>query len=250
MDRGYEGYNLMAHFQEKEQLFLIRIRDGNKSIKEGFDLPQAPCFDLPFQLKLCRKQTNEMKRLYREFPNDYHFLAHTHTFDFLETSLRKHQPIQWYELKFRMVRLEISPGQYETLLTNTDYSIEELKNLYASRWGIETSFRDLKYSVGLVNFHAKKKEGLLQEIYARFINFNFTKWVTSQIVIQKARKKGAYKICFSDAAYACRLFWNGVLTSSYLETYLARHLSIIRPNRKYRRRIRAQTVVSFIYRVP
>ena len=72
-----------------------------------------------------------------------------------------------------MVRLEVEEGKYETLVTNTDYSVQELKNLYASRWGIETSFRDLKYSVGLVNFHAKKKEGILQEIFARFTNFNF-----------------------------------------------------------------------------
>ncbi|EHD53121.1 isopentenyl pyrophosphate isomerase [Streptococcus pneumoniae GA16531] len=56
-----------------------------------------------------------------------------------------------------MVRLEVEEGKYETLVTNTDYSVQELKNLYASRWGIETSFRDLKYSIGLVNFHAKKK---------------------------------------------------------------------------------------------
>ncbi|MCO8241010.1 transposase, partial [Streptococcus suis] len=42
---------------------------------------------------------------------------------------------------------------------------EKLKDLYAYRWGIETSFRDLKYSIGLTHFHAKKKEGILQEIY-------------------------------------------------------------------------------------
>ncbi|WP_447558201.1 transposase [Streptococcus suis] len=40
---------------------------------------------------------------------------------------------------------------------------KKLKELYAYRWGIETSFRDLKYSIGLTHFHAKKKEGILQE---------------------------------------------------------------------------------------
>lgn len=55
-----------------------------------------------------------------------------------------------------MVRLEIQPGCYETLVTNTDDSVKKLKDLYASRWGIETRFRDLKYSVGLTHFHAKK----------------------------------------------------------------------------------------------
>ncbi len=32
-----------------------------------------------------------------------------------------------------MVRLEVEEGKYETLVTNTDYSVQELKNLYASR---------------------------------------------------------------------------------------------------------------------
>ena len=32
------------------------------------------------------------------------------------------------------------------------------------RWGIETSFRSLKYSVGLIHLHAKKPDLVLQEI--------------------------------------------------------------------------------------
>ena len=31
MDRGYESYNLMAHFQEKGWLYVIRIREGKQS---------------------------------------------------------------------------------------------------------------------------------------------------------------------------------------------------------------------------
>ncbi|NOJ73972.1 transposase [Paenibacillus alvei] len=37
------------------------------------------------------------------------------------------------------------------------------------RWGIETSFRALKYIVGLTNFHAKKRESITQKIFARMI---------------------------------------------------------------------------------
>ena len=55
----------------------------------------------------------------------------------------------------------------------------------------------------------KKKEGILQEIFARFTNFNFCRWVTSQVAIDSSHKKQRYKVCFSDAAYACRLFFNG-----------------------------------------
>lgn len=250
MDRGYESYNLMAHFQEKGWLYLIRIREGKQSMRASFNLPDTPCFDEHFSLKLSRKQTKQFKELYCNFPNDYHFIPHTSAFDFLPEKCRKHDPVTLYELPFRMVRLEVEEGKYETLVTNIEDSIEQLKNLYASRWGIETSFRDLKYSIGLVNFHAKKKEGILQEIFARFTNFNFCRWVTSQVVIDKGRKKQRYKVCFSDAAYACRLLLNGFLSSLHVKNYLKQHLSIIRPNRKYPRRLKTQSVVDFIYRVP
>lgn len=51
------------------------------------------------------------------------------------------------------------------------------------------------------------------------------------------------------AAYACRLFFNCSLSSLQLKNYLKKQLSIIRPNRKYPRKIKAQSVVDFIYRV-
>ncbi|MFX3774582.1 transposase, partial [Streptococcus suis] len=89
--------------------------------------------------------TNEMKQQYQNFPNNYRCLPNHTSFDFLPSSIRKSNPVQFYELHFRMLRLEIKPGFFETLLTNTDYSPEKLKELYAYRWGIETSFRDLNY---------------------------------------------------------------------------------------------------------
>ncbi len=91
--------------------------------------------------------------------------------------------------------------------------------------------------------------GILQEIYARFINFNVCKWLTSHVAIKTSKLKQTYKICFSDAVYACRKFLRDKLTSSQLETYIAKHLSIIRPNRTFRRKIRSQLTVSFTYRV-
>lgn len=255
MDRGFEAYNVMAHCQEKGYFFLIRIRDGKQSIKAGLKLPDTDCFDQNIELNLCRRQTKTMKQLYKEEPNSYRFLPATTRFDFLPKSARKADPIAFYELKFRIIRLEISPGNYETLVTNTDYDVETLKNLYASRWSIETSFRDLKYSVGLTHFHAKKKEGILQEIFARATHFNFTKWLATSIPIKKGNRKGKrkrkykYKICFSAATYACRKFFKGLITSSKLTAYLEHCLSPVRPNRTYKRNIRSQSASTFIYRV-
>ena len=240
----------MAHCQEKNWLYLMRIKDGKVGIKSGFHLPETACFDQAYHLKLCRKQTKEWKERYANFPNEYRYLSHSSPFDYLPANWRKEKPTQVYDLHFRMVRLEITPDHYETLLTNTTYPPEQLKSLYARRWGIETSFRDLKYSIGLVHFHAKKKEGILQELFAKLINYNFCRWLSSTIAIKQSRGKHNYKICFSDAAYGCRQFFRGMLSSFRLETFLKQHLSIIRPNRSFERRLRAQFPVSFTYRVP
>ena len=95
-------------------------------------------------------------------------------------------------MNFRIVRFPISEDIYETVVTNLDedrYPAIEIKKLYASRWGIETSFRDLKYTVGLLNFHSKKVMCILQEIYAHMIMYNFAEMITSHVAIEKKAKK-------------------------------------------------------------
>ncbi|MFX4008377.1 IS4 family transposase, partial [Streptococcus suis] len=82
-----------------------------------------------------------------------------------------------------------------------------------------------------------------QEIYARFINFNFCKWLTSHDTIKTSKLKQTYKICFSEAVYACRKFLRNKLTSFQLETYIAKLLSIIRPTRTFQRKIKSKAPV-------
>ena len=61
--------------------------------------------------------------------------------------------------------------------------------LYALRWGIETSFRDLKYTIGMLDFHSKKVMCIQQEIYAHLIMYNFAEMITSHVVIEKKQRK-------------------------------------------------------------
>ena len=70
-------------------------------------------------------------------------------------------------MEFRALRFPISEDSYECIITNlpsAEFNAEEIKKLYAMRWGIETSFRELKYAVGLTSFHSKKREYIIQEI--------------------------------------------------------------------------------------
>lgn len=79
------------------------------------------------------------------------------TFDFLPSKNKKSEPTVIYKLPVQIVRFKISDDSYEVIATNLSEDLffsDDLKMLYSMRWGIETSFRDLKYTVGLRYFHA------------------------------------------------------------------------------------------------
>lgn len=250
-DRGYESYNNMAHIGEKGWFFLIRVKDGKSGIKSGFDLPDEACFDIDIQLKLTRKQTKETKILFKD-KNHYKFIPHNINFDYLPAHCKKNDPLSFYDMNFRMVRFQITQDTYETVLTNLatdEYPSYKLKDLYASRWGIETSFRDLKYTVGMLNFHTKKTACIKQEIYSHLIMYNFAQTVTLQVSIHKKQRKYTYKANFSIAVHMCRLYFHGKTTLSVLETIIAKNLIPIRPNRHRERNIKAKDFHGFLYRV-
>lgn len=252
-DRGYESFNDMAHVQEKGWFFLIRIKDSNScSMKAGFDLPEEDEFDISVELNLTRKQTYAMKELLKD-RNHFRFVPQTSRFDFLPAKSRKKDPDVFYLLKFRIVRLKITDEFYEMVLTNLDpdkYPPDRLKELYNSRWGIETSFRSLKYTVGLLHFHSKKVMCIKQEIYAKMIMYNFTEMVTSHVIIRSRKRKYIYKANFTIATHMCRLFFRGNATSPEVEAMIARNTIPIRPGRARPRFMKnTRTYICFCYRV-
>ena len=252
-DRGYEGYNLLAHIQEKGWKFLIRVKDIHTvgGFAAGLILPDDGEFDSFIDLSLTTKASKDIKELCKD-RNRYRYIPSTCTFDFLPKKNRKHQPTVFYQLPFRIVRFKITDDSYETVVTNLDrcnFPADELKKLYNMRWGIETSFRDLKYTVGLLHFHAKKVEYIYQEVFARLIMYNFTELITSPVIIRKADCKYAYKANFSVAVHVCRQFFLGNVSPPDVEALIRRHVSPIRPGRSRSRKMTVKHAVSFIYRV-
>ena len=137
-------------------------------------------FDKSLTITLTRKQTKEVKAV----PGQYHFLPSNVNFDFLDLYFH-----QFYEIKFRVVRFPVSDNTFECVVTNLpseDFALEDIKKLYGMRWGIETSFRELKYSIGLTNFHSKKADYIKQEIWARLILYNFCEAIISHTVIKQS----------------------------------------------------------------
>ena len=254
MDRGYEAYNNMAHIQEKGWFYLIRVKDFGQhktGILHGLDLPDTAEFDEYIDLNLTRKQTNEMKKLFQK-KNEYRKIAHNKTFDYLPSKSRKSDATVLYHLPFRIVRFPISDNSYEVVVTNldaTEFPPDSLKKLYGMRWGIETSFRDLKYTIGLLHFHSKKVEYILQEIFASLIMYNFSELITSHVVIEKGTRKYEYKVNFSVAVHICREFLLKVNIPPDIESLIARYITPIRPGRSRPREMKVKQAISFMYRV-
>lgn len=246
-DRGYECYNNMAHVQEIGQKFLTRLKDiKSNGILSRFDLPDGE-FDISFDLNLTRKQTNQVKS--NPF---YQYLPHNVNFDFLPSSSKRSEPVIFYTLHLRFVRIQVTEDLFEVLVTNldeTDFPSSVLKQLYAMRWGIETSFRKLKYTVGLSALLSKKPEHILQEIFARLTLYNFSELVTSHMVMRKKKRKHIYKINFSVAVYACRNFLLGRYAPKAVEAVISKHILPFRPNLSKPRNLRSIPPASFSYRV-
>lgn len=246
-DRGYESYNLFAHAQEKGWNYLTRVKDVNsRGMLCSFDLPDKPTFDVDIDLLLSKKQNKAL----RAKPN-YKFLNIAVNFDYADLSDNL-----FYEMSLRIVRFEIAAGSYECIITNLDrskFTVSEIKNLYNMRWGIETSFRQLKYSVGLNNFHSKKTKCIIQEIFARIIMYNFTEMLVSKVIIsiKNINCKYAYKVNFTIAVFVCRQLFPPVNLSRppNVEEIIAQHTCPVRPGRKFPRKVKTKSSISFLYRI-
>ena len=166
--------------------------------------------------------------------------------------LREHSSSLYY-IRFRIVRFQLPNGSSETVFTNLpayEFDVEQLKELYFKRWGIETSFRELKYTIGLAYFHSRKKQLIMQEIYARLILYNFCEIITGTIIVSQKDRKFIYQVNFTMAIYICIEFLRRKKSATQMDVIalINNYILPIRPGRNSPRHIKARTVTSFLYR--
>lgn len=121
-DRGYESFNNIAHFQEKNWNYIIRSKESY-GIK--YSVPDCEEFDMEKTITLTRRKTKETMNLIKKNPDRYRWIQPHTKFDYLMPRENK-----MYDLNFRIVRFKISDSTYETLYTNLpkdDFPAEVLK---------------------------------------------------------------------------------------------------------------------------
>lgn len=199
-------------------------------------------FDIDVSRVLTLKNTNMVKAC----PHYYKWCPKNMRFDYMS----KEDP--WYEFKCRIVRFKITETTYECIITNLDrdkFPIENIKKLYNKRWGIETSFRQVKYAIGLNVLHSKKRELIQQEIYARLTLYNLTQRTVQKVKIPKKERKYTYQVNFTRACHFIRKFLNkkdGKTPS--LENLIVKEILPIRPGRSHKRNVKSKKFIQFNYR--
>ena len=244
-DRNYESINGMEHVAYSGNKYLIRVKDihSKTSITKSFGPFPDDEFDIEVTRLLTRRNTNHIKA----HPETYKFMPKNQKFDYFDDDLNVP-----YEFHTRIVRFKISEDTYECIITNLskeEFSINKIKDLYNKRWCIETSFRELKYAIGLSALHSRKRELIKQEIYARIILYNFSQRIIQKVKIKNKKTKYVYQVNFTRAFRIIREFLRKKSGNPLLvESLIANEILPIRPNRINIRNVKCKDVVCFNYR--
>lgn len=244
-DRNYECWNIFAHAEKLGLNYVIRAKDiTSNGILHTFHIDQnIGETDMVLSINLTRLR----RCIDKKHPEKFRMMATNVIFDFISPGEEGIFPI-----KFRLVRILIGEKKYESILTNlssSEFSVQEIKELYSMRWGIETSFRELKHALSLNKLHSKKVDHIHQEIYAKAIMYNFCSIITMHAAEKKRKKKHTYQINFSRAIKECRHFLMCKLNDPPdVESVIKKYMLPIRPGRSNPRKVKIREKASFLYR--
>lgn len=196
------------------------------------------------------------------------------------------QDNNYYTLKLRYIRKHAAPGKYICIITNLlnqeEFTADDLQYIYYLRWGQEGSYRIFKYTIGVLNFHARKYHNVQQELYAKIVLFNACQLIAgcvdmhdssnnSRVLTEqeyfdmnnspdKKSDPAAEDYC-SVKAEAIRHKPNSSAAVTNIKEYLSgkgteeriiqrikRYLVPIRPGRSYCRNIKSQSATTLLYR--
>ena len=243
-DRGFESFNSFVKVDKSKNKFLIRVKDihSKTSILRSLGPFEDKEFDVRVKRILTYRQTKEIK----EHPEIYKFVPKNQRFEYFDDN-------PYYQFDCRVVRFKISEDTYESIMTNLDedeFSLEEIKELYHMRWGIETAYREIKYALDLNTLHSKKRNLIQQEIYAKLLLYNFCRRITREVNIKEKKRKFEYQLNFVRAYHIIRHFLKEKSRKipPHIESMIAKEILPIRRNRQNQRKVKPKSPVSFNYR--
>ena len=212
-DRGYPSWNVFTHFKYTENAdFLIRYPNNGSTLTSN--LPNAT-FDIMQNIVVTNTKLYNSRRFLSQ--DYYAYVSPTVQWDFGKKE----------RFKLRIIRFEWMPGEYETLVTSLskeEFPFEEIKKLYKMRWGVETSFKNLKYPMGVNQLSNRRKNFVKQDLFARLTMYNFYQRIMNEIeVIQNERKNCKYQINFVMSSHICRDYFLDRITDDAVVILISKY---------------------------
>ena len=155
-------------------------------------------------------------------------------------------------IKARMIRIELPSGETELLMTSLldkeQYPYADFKNLYFTRWGIETYYNRFKNIIGVEHFSGTSDQFIQQEfncaLYMSNMQSILTKEAQNEADEKYQHRKYEYKInsslslCFIRSRLI-ELFTskkNSETIMQELKKLFVANVIPVRPNRKFERK--------------
>lgn len=225
MDRGYFSLAVMYHFINNGTKFIIRLnkaflKDEQKEMKTDDEF-----VEIKYQYDRIRNYKDKDEEFYKYYENGN-------------------------TISLRFVNIKLSTGEVETIITNINsdnLTSEEINKIYQLRWGIETSYHELKESMQVTNISSSKDTIIKQEIYSQMTVYNIVRSISNDLntQINQEEFKHPMKVNFNMAVGFVKRFLIKILIeddkrkrdelSNVLFENILKNLIPVRKGRKYPR---------------
>lgn len=170
-DRGYPSAEFMLYLQKKGIFYLMRAQGSFYKEIVNTTLP-----DEVVTIEITKARAKELKKQGKNIPPGT-------------------------ILKVRVLKVELSTGETEILLTNVspdELSYAASKPLYFKRWGIETRFDDLKHKFEIENFSGQKPQIIEQDFYATVLLSNMASVLEQEAETQMKESKRTEHLKYTE----------------------------------------------------
>lgn len=224
-DRGFPSYCMfyLMENSERSKLFVVRCKKTyNKKIQAFLSSNKED------DVVTFYPEEKAIKRLYE---NGYKVTKET-------------------ALSLRVVKVKLKSGEDEILITNlmnsTDFTKQDIGELYSKRWKIETDIAKEKNIFQLENYSAHTPNSIEQDFYATFIASNLHQIIAAGCGYKKeertTKRKYKYKMNTSASiatfkAHLVNLFYSKDIEKLliYLQHIFTKFFEPVRPNRSFKR---------------
>ena len=225
MDRGYFSLATMYHFINEKINFIIRLNKSYLKPEQMSMKSDDEIVEIKYQYDRIRNYKDKDEEFY-----NYYEDGNT--------------------ISLRFVNVELPTGEIETIITNIGkdkLSSKDISKIYQLRWGIETSYHELKESMQVTNISSSKDTIIKQEIYSQMTVYNIVRSIANALYTQINQEefKHPMKVNFNMAVGFVKRFLIKILIedddakrnelSDVLFNNILKNLIPIRKDRKYSR---------------